>query len=299
MSKPVVFIGGATESNALSDALARKLSDYVEVHPWQEVFKPSNYTIPALQKEADAVDFAVLIFNTHDSTRSREKVELSPRDNVVFEAGLFAGNLGEHRTIVAAAEGTKIPTDFLGFYRARFNSKDPNVDALCSEIMKSINHLGRRATHRLIGYWWQLVTAESSRSVVSLFEIKLGRHDSLILEGCSWNSKGEGGVTWHSVASSLDEQELVLQYSWEGEHRRAPGMPEFFGVGKIDFSRKPCVGSYSSTQRSEEGLLKPTRFSAACYLQAEAEHAKILKPENSVLRRELIQEQLRQRDSAL
>ena len=46
--------------------------------------------------------------------------QASPRDNVVFEAGLFGGALGMRRTFILHAKGAKLPTDLLGMTAVRY-----------------------------------------------------------------------------------------------------------------------------------------------------------------------------------
>ena len=42
----------------------------------------------------DQFDFAVMILSPDDMTESRDQSYASPRDNVLFELGLFMGRLG-------------------------------------------------------------------------------------------------------------------------------------------------------------------------------------------------------------
>lgn len=65
---------------------------------------------------ARSCDFAVLLMTADDTTASRGRRKASPRDNVVFELGLFMGALGRDRTFVVSPKGVdlKLPTDLLG-----------------------------------------------------------------------------------------------------------------------------------------------------------------------------------------
>ena len=67
------------------------------------------------------VDFAAFVFAQDDWTTptpgdpgTAVPGQASPRDNVVFEAGLFGGALGMRRTFILHANGAKLPTDLLG-----------------------------------------------------------------------------------------------------------------------------------------------------------------------------------------
>jgi predicted nucleotide-binding protein len=48
----------------------------------------------------DSFDFAILVLTPDDLTQSRGKQQPSPRDNVVFELGLFIGALGRDRVFM-------------------------------------------------------------------------------------------------------------------------------------------------------------------------------------------------------
>ncbi|WP_424390849.1 TIR domain-containing protein [Methyloceanibacter sp.] len=68
--------------------------------------------------------------------------QASPRDNVVFEAGLFGGVLGMHRTFILHAKGSKLPSDLLGFTCVRYGEANPSE-------MRAINEsFGRRSRVR-------------------------------------------------------------------------------------------------------------------------------------------------------
>jgi predicted nucleotide-binding protein len=89
--KPIVFIGSSTESSPLADAIkAAFLPDEVKVLVWtQDVFGPSSMTLDTLLEHAREVDFAAFIFSPDDKVTSRRKSKMGPRDNVIFELGLF------------------------------------------------------------------------------------------------------------------------------------------------------------------------------------------------------------------
>jgi hypothetical protein len=63
-------------------------------------------------------DFAVLVLTDDDQITCRKVTQASPRDNVVFELGLFMGALGRRRAfplVAQTADGApKIPSDLLG-----------------------------------------------------------------------------------------------------------------------------------------------------------------------------------------
>lgn len=80
------------------------------------VFKIANYTLQSLEDEVDNSDFAIAIAHADDMTEFRGKAWPTPRDNVVFELGLFMGRLGKARAILMEPrdEGVKLPSDLAG-----------------------------------------------------------------------------------------------------------------------------------------------------------------------------------------
>jgi predicted nucleotide-binding protein len=113
-----VFIGSSsealTEATSLKDSLNRK---GVTCSLWtQDVFQPSQTTIEDLLRFADSSDFAILLMTADDMTVSRGLRKKTPRDNVVFELGLFMGAIGRDRTFIVSPRKNdlKLPTDLLG-----------------------------------------------------------------------------------------------------------------------------------------------------------------------------------------
>lgn len=80
------------------------------------VFKVANYTLQSLEDAIDDSDFAIAIAHADDITECRGKDWPTPRDNVIFELGLFMGRLGKQRAILMEPrdDGVKLPSDLAG-----------------------------------------------------------------------------------------------------------------------------------------------------------------------------------------
>src|SRR5262245_55845191 len=107
MEKPRIFLGSSGKQEKLLHALTRGLEDVARVEPWTSSFNPGTTTLERLVELAHEVDFAAFVFARDDWTStsppvapSPESGQASPRDNVVFEAGLFGGVLGMRRTFI-------------------------------------------------------------------------------------------------------------------------------------------------------------------------------------------------------
>jgi CRP/FNR family transcriptional regulator, cyclic AMP receptor protein len=122
---PIVFVGSSSESRPIVDAIKVDLNrDPFIVRPWTlGVFGPSHFALDDLQKQVEECDFAVLVIGPDDKVCSRGTRFMAPRDNVIFELGLFMGVLGRERTFIAQEQGRdlKVPSDLLGLGTIRFD----------------------------------------------------------------------------------------------------------------------------------------------------------------------------------
>src|SRR5205807_5989337 len=125
--------------------------------PWPTTFNPGRSTLDRLVELSQEVDFAAFVFAQDDwtTTDASAAEQASPRDNVVFEAGLFGGALGIRRTFILHANGSKLPTDLLGLTSVRYESTSPaEVRVINQKLRKAIEAEGRRGP--VEGAWWQL-----------------------------------------------------------------------------------------------------------------------------------------------
>jgi predicted nucleotide-binding protein len=100
MDRPRIFLGSSGKQEKLLQAMTRGLSDIARVEPWTTSFNPGTSTLERLLELTQEVDFAAFVFAQGDWTTSTSDSsqpgsgQAAPRDNVVFEAGLFGGVLG-------------------------------------------------------------------------------------------------------------------------------------------------------------------------------------------------------------
>src|SRR5688572_16395272 len=146
MTKPRIFLGSSGKQTKLLQALTRGLGDVGHVEPWTTSFNPGTTTLGRLIELSREVDFAVFVFARDDWTSSEPggpatpaPGQASPRDNVVFEAGLFGAAIGMNRTYILHARGSKLPTDLLGLTSVRYD------EATSATEMRAINQKLRKA----------------------------------------------------------------------------------------------------------------------------------------------------------
>lgn len=156
-----VFIGSSSEQRSLVDWLTKFIrSSYaseIEPVPWTIPWPGGQFTIENLLSLVNETDAAILFWTPDDKTWYRDSMRKEPRDNLVFEAGLFMAThgrdraqlmipryeLGDQRTEVA------IPSDLAGMLRNEFEWVDGPVDATglpdtARRVCDSLKRLGAR-----------------------------------------------------------------------------------------------------------------------------------------------------------
>ncbi len=169
--KPRIFIGSSSEGLKIAEYIKHRLSkEEFDVFIWtDDIFKANNSVLETLLKEASLFDFGLMIATKDDYTTKKDIEFQTPRDNVVFEFGLFLGRLGVNRAFVLQEKGSELPSDLYGITVPRFDLTDnfENNYTLNKEIDKIINsikekiHLGELgllpSTVLAIGYFENLV----------------------------------------------------------------------------------------------------------------------------------------------
>ena len=156
MDKPSVFIGSSTEGLKIAKTIQLLLDKVCEVTIWsQGVFGLSKGYLEELVSSLEKFDFAILVLTPDDMTISRETESDSPRDNVIFELGLFVGGIGRNRTYVVydRTKKIKIPSDLAGISMATFElhsngNLESSLGACCTRIENEIEKNGVRENKR-------------------------------------------------------------------------------------------------------------------------------------------------------
>jgi len=151
--KPSVFIATSSESELVGLAVLENLEKLCEPTLWShDVFEPSNSNLTSLLKASKNFDFAVIIYSADDKKIKRGDEIYSPRDNIIFESGLFLGSMGKKRVFIISdsSNDLDLPTDLLGISLLNYNSSrndDRLVSATataCKRISIIIEKLGVR-----------------------------------------------------------------------------------------------------------------------------------------------------------
>jgi hypothetical protein len=298
MDKPRIFLGSSGKQAKLLQAMTRGLEDIAHLEPWTTSFNPGTTTLERLLELTREVDFAVFVFARDDWTSSSPASgpsgagQDSPRDNVVFEAGLFGGVLGMRRTFILHASGSKLPSDLLGLTCVRYGAATAaEMKVINQKLRKAIENEGCAA--RIEGLWWQLSLTERSSvepSAVSLLRISRGRDGALDLGGRSWQEDGVLSARYWSEAVKERKDPPGVFYYWRGERPRDPNAPQLDGTGEIRLESADRAAGYWTTHSVTQPQVNAR--TSGVYLRANPEDLSILDGPDDRQRAELIAERL-------
>jgi hypothetical protein len=300
MTRPRIFLGSSTKQAKLLQALTRGLEDVADVEPWTASFNPGTTTLERLVELVHEVDFAAFVFGKDDWTTNGPPVpdanatgQASPRDNVVFEAGLFGGVLGMRRTFILHASGAKLPSDLLGLTCIRY------PEALTPAEVRVINQKLRKAIEcenrvdGIEGLWWQFSLTERTSeepSAVSLLQISRDRHGALEVRGRSWQADGVQSARYWSEAAKEKKDPPGLFYYWKGERPRQPNAPLLDGTGEIRVESPDRAAGYFTTHADSRPDVSAR--TSGVYLRADAEDLRVMDGNDDGKRAELVSQRL-------
>ena len=256
--KPSLFIGSSSESVRLAQTVQELLQDSARTTVWNHgVFEPGSFTLESLEQQLDTMDFAVLVLSPDDITISRGEQSLGPRDNVLFELGLFTGRLGRQRAyyMFDRTHPVRLPTDLAGVAGLAYEpTKSDWLSALgpaCNQLRRQIERVGARekldrpaleayARHsrfreRLAGTWWEYVMSTEGPSL-SFVTIEPDADTSAVkLRGDTYLPDGNHFGVWESIGAILHVSERRICYTWRGWFPASPDKP-YEGFGEVLFS---------------------------------------------------------------
>lgn len=257
-----VFVASSSEQIEVARAVAAALeSPQLEAKVWdEETFNFSDAYIESLEKELDRADFAIVILTGDDPGNVREKDVNLPRDNVIFELGLFMGRLGRERCFffVARDSRTRIASDLSGVKSVEFdhNTQSPassDLVSLADKVAQLMRALGQRYapsirvredqdalwrfSQRFAGHWWERMReGEDDMSALSYITVTVNEvTNTPHMKGWTYGKSGEPLADWETVITGvLLGKEPKIHYRWEGEHDKLHSQT-FGGGGYIEF----------------------------------------------------------------
>lgn len=149
--KPKIFIGSSSSEKGLGYANAMKKyfddNKKCDAHIWTSEFKANEITLHSLETILENFQYSIFIFSPDDTTFDRENSEKkAPRDNVIFEYGLFYGKYTREKTFLVLPQDSasfelKIMSDIEGLNPHYYTDSDDKVNAVttaCNDIINAI-----------------------------------------------------------------------------------------------------------------------------------------------------------------
>lgn len=141
--KKRLFIGSSAEQLSTVDEIITLIGDAADCIPWTNAFGLNKGTLDALIKQTRLTDFAILLATKDDITNKRGVPSATPRDNIIFEFGLFMGAAGADKCYLVAEKDAELPSDLDGVTIAKFNRKPGEYDSLDKVVANIIEHINK------------------------------------------------------------------------------------------------------------------------------------------------------------
>jgi hypothetical protein len=130
MAKPRAFFGSSSEGYDALETLARLVGDVVAPTMWKQVFPSGEWGLQSLLQSSTTFKYAILLMSPDDRSEVRGAVYKTPRDNLIFESGVFMRALSPRAVfLVAPSDGPtlKLPTDLSGLTIIRCENFDKDT----------------------------------------------------------------------------------------------------------------------------------------------------------------------------
>jgi predicted nucleotide-binding protein len=119
-----VFLGYSSQATEVAHAIRKFLIEKLKitVFDWHD-FEIGETIWRSIERAERLTSCGIFLFMADDTVTTAGLQQLSPRDNVVYEAGYFAGAKGLSRSIIIHEEGAKVPTDLGGILNLTLGSR--------------------------------------------------------------------------------------------------------------------------------------------------------------------------------
>lgn len=164
-----VFVGSSGEGRPVAEAVADLLNTHplIQVRAWwdPDVAIAGRSFLDALFEVLDEVDFGVFVATPDDLLLRRGLKQLTVRDNVLLEYGMFAGRLGRRSAILFQIGDTALPSDLEGITVVKAGTVSPEAgSAVVREVL-------REPTDRCVD---QLLLSSRDKMSTAMEELRLG-----------------------------------------------------------------------------------------------------------------------------
>jgi hypothetical protein len=120
-----VFLGYSSQASEVANLIYKFVNEKlkISVFDWQHHFEIGDSIWNSIKRAERLTSCGIFLFMADDTVTVAGLQRRSPRDNVVYEAGYFAGAKGLDRSIIIYEEGAKVPTDLSGILNLPLGSR--------------------------------------------------------------------------------------------------------------------------------------------------------------------------------
>lgn len=148
--KRKLFIGSSREGLVFATEVKRQIDlvcgEWIKTDLWNggEVFSVNKSTLECLSNASRKYDYGILVASADDLRLSRDNIDIIPRDNVIFEMGMFLGSQGLTRAFMLVEENNTLPSDYNGITIPIFQRENPQslisaIEQIVSAIQRTKN----------------------------------------------------------------------------------------------------------------------------------------------------------------
>lgn len=143
--KRKIFIGSSVEGLNVARKIKSSLKYDAHVDTWADGLfdRPGSTYIEVLEDIIDKYEYGVFVFTPDDSVFSRGKIQSIPRDNVIFEYGMFLGKHTRNKAFFIIPRGVdiKLMTDVLGIISLEYDPTNANLDSAVGDACDRIREI--------------------------------------------------------------------------------------------------------------------------------------------------------------
>jgi hypothetical protein len=237
-SKPRVFIGSSSEGSDIAETINLRLSKDCDTKLWDAgVFGLTQAYLESLEQALADFEFAVLVITPDDVRESRGVDSRVPRDNVLFELGLFMGRLGRARTFVACdPKVVSLPSDLAGVSVAEYDS-----DAYKRDMMAAITPAATKIVHAIRQAPRLAPSSRAKESVRELMD-----PDALYTSLVSWTIDEGDDIVIQTPETSWAWQLVPSLFYWKlsGASVRVFAPPVQPAQGRAELARRTLLTEF-------------------------------------------------------
>jgi hypothetical protein len=119
-----VFLGYSSQATEVANKISKFLTEKLKlrVFDWHN-FRATDSIWDSIERAEQLTNCGIFLFMADDVVKVGKNSLLAPRDNVVYEAGYFAGAKKRSRSLVIREKDAKIPSDFGGIIYLTLESR--------------------------------------------------------------------------------------------------------------------------------------------------------------------------------